>query len=59
LPPFGEELAVLVEDLQARVDTVGDKHAAGGIERDAVRLVELARPGAGLTPHLQHLAVGR
>ena len=43
LLPLGEELAVLVEDLDAAVDAVGDEQPAGGIDRQPVRRVELAR----------------
>src|SRR5580704_8282212 len=59
LLPFGEELAVRVEDLDAGVDPIGDKDPALGVERDAVRLVELTRAGALAAPDLEDRAVGR
>src|SRR5215475_3177797 len=57
LLPFGEELAVLVEDLEAVVGAVGDEQASGGIERKPVWYVELARSLAFLAPLLDELAV--
>src|SRR5467141_6097 len=52
LLPLGEELAILIEDLDAAVETVGDEHAAGGIEGDPMRPVELALRLALLAPGL-------
>src|SRR6185437_4416749 len=59
LRPLGDELAVLVENLDAAVRAVGDKDAPLTVQRDAVRHVELAGSLALLAPGLQHLAVGR
>src|SRR5258706_6312564 len=57
LLPLGEELAVLVEDLEAAVGAVGDEQASGRIEREPVRHVELARSLAFLAPRLDELAI--
>src|SRR5262249_37145669 len=56
--PLGEELAVLVEDLEAAVGAVGDEQTAGGIECEPVRHIEFAGSGAFLAPRLDELAVG-
>ena len=58
LLPFGEELAVLVEDLQPVVLAVGDEEPALRVERQRVGRRELARPGALPAPRLDELAVG-
>src|SRR6266849_531198 len=57
LLPLGEELAVLVEDLDAAVGAVGDEQTPGGIEREPVRHVEFARSLAFLAPRFDELAV--
>src|SRR6266849_2898207 len=57
LLPLGEELAVLVEDLEAAVGAVGDEQTAGGIEREPMRHIEFAGCGAFLAPRLDELAV--
>jgi hypothetical protein len=46
LLPFGNELAVRLENLNAVVGAVGDVDASHRIESDAVRRVEFARPVA-------------
>src|SRR5262249_48662326 len=46
LLPLGEELAVLVEDLEAAIGAVGDEQTAGRIEREPVRYVEFAGAAA-------------
>src|SRR5262245_38131417 len=50
LLPFGNELAVRLENLIAVVGAVGDVDASHRIESDAVRRVEFARPLAVLAP---------
>src|SRR5262249_55507596 len=50
LLPFGNELAVRLENLNAVVGAVGDVDASRRIERDAVRRLEFARPLAALAP---------
>ena len=45
-----DELAVLIENLDAVVAAVADEQAALGIEGQRVRRVELARPRALLAP---------
>src|ERR1700756_2799397 len=50
LLPFGNELAVRLENLNAVVGAVGDVDASRRIERDAVRRLEFARPLAVLAP---------
>src|SRR6266446_780308 len=57
LLPLGEELAVLVEDLEAAIGAVGDEQAPGRIESEPVRHVEFARALAFLAPRLDELAV--
>src|SRR5712671_1990075 len=57
LLPLQEILSVLVEDLNAVVGTVGNEEPAGRIQREAMRRVELAGPGALLAPLLDVLAV--
>ena len=50
LRPLLDELAVLIEDLDAVVAAVADEQAAPRIHRERVRLIELARPGARACP---------
>src|SRR5262249_59822453 len=50
LLPFGNELAVWLENLEPVVGAVGDVDASHRIESDAVRRVEFARPLAVLAP---------
>src|SRR5262249_1646910 len=50
LLPFGNELAVRLENLNAVVGAVGDVDASHRIESDTVRRVEFARPLAVLAP---------
>src|SRR5262249_45612739 len=57
--PLADELAVLVEDLEAAVGAVGDEQASGGVQREPVRHVEFAGPATFLTPLLDELAVSR
>src|SRR5688572_145907 len=56
--PGGEVLAGRVEDLHAVVLAVAHEDAPVGVDPDAVRQVELARPVAGLAPRLEQLAGG-
>ena len=56
---LGQELPVLIEDLQPHVAAVGDEQAAARIEREAVRRLELAGRGPELAPRLDELAVLR
>ena len=56
---LGEELAVLVEDLDAVVAAIGDEQPAPRIERERVRLLNSPGPGAELAPALDELAVLR
>ena len=42
LLPFAQELALLVEDLDAVVGAVGDEDASLRVDREAVRRIELA-----------------
>src|SRR5262249_8997248 len=55
--PLLEELAVLIEDLDAIVDAVRHEQAAGRIHGQLVRRIELARPAAALAPGLDVGAV--
>src|SRR5262249_11165607 len=57
LLPLGEELAVLVEDLDAAISAVGDEQASGGIHGETMRHVEFARALAFLAPRLDELAI--
>src|SRR5581483_7536706 len=57
LAPLRGEVAVGIENLDAAVRAVGHVEAAGGIERQAVRHVELAGFGAVLAPRLDEFAV--
>src|SRR5262249_20200503 len=50
LLPFGNELAVRLENLNAVVGAIGDIDSSHRIEGDAVRRVEFARPLAVLAP---------
>ena len=52
-------LSVPVEDLHPVVLAVGDVDPAIGVATDIVRKIEFTRPGPGLTPTLEQLAVGR
>src|SRR5204862_5944429 len=57
LPPGVEELAVLVEDLDPMVATVGDEQPSARVERERVRRSELAGARTELPPFLDVLAV--
>src|SRR5262249_12986297 len=57
--PLINELAILIEDLDAAVCPVGDEEPSAGIHRDAVRRVHLARGGSLLTPRLDEFPVLR
>ena len=59
LRPDGQELAVLVEELDAIVRPIGDEHAASPIDRDCVERAELAGCVPGLSPGLDELPVLR
>src|SRR5689334_11281540 len=59
LGPLLEVLAVLVEDLDALVPTIGDEHTAAAVERHGVRHVELAGPHAFFAPRLDELPLFR
>src|SRR5262249_59949419 len=59
LLPLLEELAVLVEDLDAVVRAVGHEQPPLRIQGQAVRSVELARAGALLAPGLDERPVLR
>ncbi len=52
-----DEIAVLVEDLDAVVVAVADVEPALGVEGERVRLVEFAGTGAELAPRLDQFAV--
>ena len=52
LRPLVDELAVLVEDLDAVVAAVADEQAALRVERERVRLVELARRRCRTCPNV-------
>ena len=54
---FRQPLAILVEDLDAAIDPVGDEQAALGIERQRMGIAELALAGAEAAPGLDELAV--
>ena len=56
--PLFDELARGAEDLDSIVFPVSHENALVGSHPDVVGLVELAGPGAGLTPGLNELAVG-
>src|SRR6476660_1931152 len=56
--PLGEEFAVLIENLDADIDSVGDENPPAGIECDAVRFIELARAGSLLSPCLNQFTIG-
>jgi hypothetical protein len=49
---LGDEISVRIEDLDAIIRPVGDKHTACRIERDVVRLIELARAETVVSPFL-------
>src|SRR6185295_13021441 len=57
LPPLLEELAVLIEDLNAAVAAIADEQTSARIERERVRHVELPRARAGRAELLDELAV--
>src|SRR5689334_21613337 len=57
LCPLFEELAVLIEDLNAIVPAVADKEASLGIKGERVRHFELARAAAMAAPLLDEFAV--
>src|SRR5262245_35374119 len=57
LAPHGEEVAVLVEHLDAIVADLGDVDVVVLVQRDAGRRPELALAGAALAPRLEDLAV--
>ena len=54
--PFGDELAVLVQDLHAVVVAIADEEPAARVHRERVRLIELAGTGAELPEALDQLA---
>ena len=56
LEPLGDELAVLVEDLNAVVLAIADEQPAARIERQRVRDVEFAGAHPFLAPRLDELA---
>src|SRR5207245_6576320 len=56
LLPLFDEGAVLIEDLNPVVIAIADEQTAARIHREAVRLIELAGPGAKLAPFLDELA---
>src|SRR5437867_7419917 len=57
LIPARQKLAVLVEDLDARVRAIAHEQAVALVHGDAVRGPELARRVAGLAPGFDELAV--
>src|SRR4030095_4446872 len=57
--PLFEKPALLVEDLDPHVSAVGDKQAPAGVERQGVRLPNLAGRRAQLAPRLDELPVFR
>src|ERR1700676_36757 len=56
LPPFRDEFALLIEDLDAIVAAVGDEQAAFGIERQGMGNVDLSRGGALGSPGLEEFS---
>src|ERR1019366_5465445 len=59
LPPFVDERAVLIEDLDAVVLPVADIQAPARVHRNRVRLAELAAAGSLPAPLLDERAVLR
>src|ERR1700674_1122537 len=59
LLPFGDEVSVRIEDLDAAVAAVGHENPPLGIHRDSVQLVELALPLAVLAPGREKLPSSR
>src|SRR5262245_57690489 len=57
LPPFGDVLPILIEDLNAIVLAVADEQTAARIHRDRVWLANLAGTGSLRAPFLDELAV--
>src|SRR5258707_10975427 len=57
LPPFVEERAVLVEDLDAVVLAVADEQAPARVHGDGVRFAELAAPRSFAAPLADERAV--
>ncbi len=57
LRPLFDERAVLIEDLDPVVVAVADEQPALRIQRERVRLIELARAGSGLPHSLMNLPV--
>src|SRR5256885_7476255 len=57
LAPIGDELAILIEDLNPAVRAVGDIKPALGIHRESMRRIEFAWAGSLLAPRLDELAV--
>src|SRR3954471_6431015 len=57
LLPLGEKFPVGIEDLHPAVDAIGDKHAARGIDGDAMGRIKLTLRLAVLAPRLDELAV--
>src|SRR5439155_10325767 len=55
--PFRDEVAILIENLQAAVVAIGEEHTAFRIHRDRVRDIDLARPRADMAPRLDELAI--
>src|SRR5262249_43828733 len=59
LTPLVEHTAVLIEDLNAVVLAVADQQPAARIDRDRVRLAQLARSGSLPSPLLHVFAFRR
>ena len=57
LPPLGDELAVLIEDLDAVVLAIADEQPAARVHRDGVRLADLAGARSLRAPLLDERAV--
>src|SRR5260221_13702453 len=57
LPPFSQELALLVKNLDAAVGTVGDIEPPLLVHRKPVRRVEFPGAGAQLAPAVQEIAL--
>src|SRR5262249_43018371 len=56
--PFGEELSLGREQLNAAILAIRHKHPAGAVQRDAMRQIELAGAAARFSPGEQQPAVG-
>jgi hypothetical protein len=55
--PHGEIIAGAIEELEAVILAIADDHILLRVERDAVRQVELARPGADIAPAVEQIAL--